>query len=223
VPAVCSGRITVAFKIAGPTTNIADQPRSLRDPVVHRQRTAMLLEPHIAPLSKYAARLRAMGRGEVPNFDPLDGGTNAQVLFLFEKPGPMTSEAGGSGFISRNNDDPTAEATFLFMDRAGIRRGKTVTWNVIPWWNGTRKITPSELQEGLAQLKELIALLPQLCAIVFVGARAAQAQKHLAGHLAARQLSCSISDHPSPLVRAKFPDRWNNIPTEWAKVRSALR
>jgi hypothetical protein len=54
---------------------------------------------------------------EVPEFDPLDGGVEAQVLFLFEKPGPMTAELGGSkrsgsGFISRNNDDPTAEATF---------------------------------------------------------------------------------------------------------------
>jgi hypothetical protein len=43
-------------------------------------------------------------------------------LFLFEKLGPMTAEAGGSGFISRNNDDPTAEATFRFMEQAKIPR-----------------------------------------------------------------------------------------------------
>jgi hypothetical protein len=88
------------------------------------------------PLTSYAARLRE--RGEVPEFDPCDGGTEAQLLFLFEKPGPMTSSQAGSGFIGRNNDDPTAEATFRFMQSAGIPRKLTVTWNVIPWWNGTR-------------------------------------------------------------------------------------
>jgi uracil-DNA glycosylase len=204
------------------TADATDQPRSLRDPIVRRQRIAMMEEPHIAPLAKYAARLRALGRGEVPDFDPLDGGTKAQVLFLFEKPGPMTSEAGGSGFISRNNDDPTAEATFKFMETAGIPRKKTVTWNVIPWWNGTRKVTTSELQDGTAQLTELIALLPRLHAVVFVGAKAARARKLLAENLARRQVSSFLSDHPSPLVRAKYPKRWQGIAVEWAKVRAAM-
>src|ERR1700740_40451 len=84
-----------------------------------------------------------------PNFDPLDGGVDAQVLFLFEKPGPMTVGDDGSGFISRKNDDPTAEATFEFMSRAGIPRHLTVTWNLIPWWNGTRKVTRLEIEDAL--------------------------------------------------------------------------
>jgi hypothetical protein len=40
---------------------------------------------------------------------------------------------GGSGFISRNNDDRTAEATWDFMEEARIPRAATVTWNVVPW------------------------------------------------------------------------------------------
>jgi hypothetical protein len=77
---------------------------------------------------------------EVPEFDSLDGGVDARVLFLFEKPGPMTAEGNGanrrvgSGFISRNNDDPTAEATFTFMRQANLPRKLTILWNVIPWW-----------------------------------------------------------------------------------------
>jgi hypothetical protein len=83
----------------------------------------MLWEPHIAPLTAYVATLRDRGMSEVPDFDPLDSGKDARVLFLFEKPGPKTSEVGGgSGFISRNNDDPTAEATFRFMQEANIPR-----------------------------------------------------------------------------------------------------
>jgi hypothetical protein len=121
------------------------EPHSMRDVNVRERRRAMLTKPHIAPLTAYAAKLRQRGFIEVPEFDPLDGGVNAQVLFLFEKPGPMTAEAGGSGFISRNNDDPTAEATFHFMEQAGIPRELTITWNVIPWWNGTRNVTGQEL------------------------------------------------------------------------------
>jgi hypothetical protein len=179
----------------------------------------MLHEPHIEPLTRYAAKLRRSGTGEVPEFDPLDGGVNAQVLFLFEKPGPMTANEGkrpGSGFISRNNDDPTAEATFHFMQRAGIPRRVTVTWNLIPWWNDTRKITRQELDDGLECLKELIDLLPNVRAVVMVGQNAAKAESYLRANRP--NLCLFISAHPSPLVRAKFPERWNEIPAEWAKV-----
>src|SRR5262249_9080241 len=112
-----------------------DRARSMRDAGVRERRKAMLCEPHIGPLTAFAAELRKRGLGEVPEFDPLDGGVDARVLFLFEKPGPMTAEHHGSGFISRNNDDRTAEATINFMRQAGIPRKLTVIWNLIPWWN----------------------------------------------------------------------------------------
>src|SRR5216684_534625 len=98
-----------------------DAPRSMRNAGVRKRRKLMLDLPHIARLTAYAAKLRERGSVEVPEFDPLDGGVDARVLFLFEKPGPMTAELGrrtGSGFISRNNDDATAEATFYFMQQA---------------------------------------------------------------------------------------------------------
>lgn len=180
----------------------------------------MLCLPHVKPLTVFAATLRKRGLGEVPEFDPLDGGVNARALFLFEKPGPMTAEQHGSGFISRNNDDPTAEATVEFMQKAGIPRELTVTWNLIPAWNGTRKITGQELREGVKRLAELMVLLPELRAVVLVGRRAASVEhclkeQHPGFHIFA-------SAHPSPLVRAKFLDRWNAIPSEWAKVLKCI-
>jgi hypothetical protein len=123
----------------------------MRDANVRQRRKDMLNMPHILPLAAYSAQLRERNMGEVPDFDPLDGGVDARVLFLFEKPGPMTAEAGnraGSGFISRNNDDATAAATFEFMRRAGIPRKLTLIWNVVPWWNGTRLVTRQELNLG---------------------------------------------------------------------------
>ena len=141
----------------------------------------MLREPHIAPLTDLATKLRRMHPDwEFPEFDPLDGGTNADILFLFEKPGPMTSEGGnGSGFISRNNDDRTAMATFDFMREANLPRNRTVIWNVIPGWNGTRKITTTERQAGIDALKGLIPLLSKLRTIVLVKKQAQRARPRI--------------------------------------------
>jgi uracil-DNA glycosylase len=67
-------------------------------------RAAKLTEPHVAPLTAFVEALRAeMGPGVgLPHFDPLDGGVEAEVLYLLEAPGPRAVE---SGFISRNNPD----------------------------------------------------------------------------------------------------------------------
>jgi hypothetical protein len=198
-----------------------DGPRSMRDAGVRQRRRAMLTLPHVAKLTAYAAKLRLRASVEVPEFDPLDGGVDARVLFLFEKPGPMTADGSrfhgrsGSGFISRNNDDPTAAATFEFMQKADLPRQLTISWNVIPWWNGTRKVTGSELREGVLCIRELISMLPKLSAVVMVGVNAARAGPYLES----TGLALFTSDHPSPLVKAKFRKRWNAIPSEWAKVR----
>ncbi len=197
-----------------------NEPRSMRDPDVRARRKALLKEPHMRDLAKYADELRNREGFEVPDFDPCDGGTKAQVLFLFEKPGPKTSEAnGGSGFISRNNDDPTAKNTFKFMEAAGIPRKLTVTWNVIPWWNGTRNITAAELREGVASVKELMKLLEEhLRAVVLVGKQSARSRYHFedAG------LAIFTSAHPARMVQNRYPKLWKAIPGEWAKVKKFI-
>ena len=105
------------------------------------------------------------------------------------------------------------------MEKAGIARGLTVIWNVIPWWNNTRHVTGQELRDGIACVKEeLISLLPKVRTIVLVGKSAAKAEPDLK----TTELALFTSDHPSPLVRAKFPERWDAIPLEWAKVCSLL-
>jgi hypothetical protein len=194
-----------------------DGPRTLRDPRERERRNAMLTMPHVAPLVHYTAGLRERDGVEVPEFDPLDGGVDAKYLFLFEKPGPMTAAAGrraGSGFISRNNDDPTAEATFNFMRQAGIPRRATVIWNIVPWWNGTRKIIADEIRDGAASFVSLRGYLSKLSAVVMVGEKAARLQPYLKS----TGLELFQTCHPSPLVRARFRSRWEAIPSEWSKV-----
>jgi hypothetical protein len=201
-----------------------DRSRSMRDPDVRQRRRAMLDLPHIKDLTAYVARLRTSGLGEVPDFDPFDGGVEARVLFLFEKPGPMTAPAGrlrrlGSGFISRNNDDPTAQHTLAFMQQADIPRKLTVIWNVVPWWNSTREVSEQELRRGTDCVKELVSWLPRLCAVVMVGEKAARAKPYLE----TTTLTLFTSSHPSPLVRARFRDKWDKIPSQWAKVMTVCK
>jgi hypothetical protein len=191
------------------------------DANVRQRRKAILDLPHIAPLTAYVAGLRRRATAEVPEFDPLDGGVDARVLFLFEKPGPMAAESSkrtGSGFISRNNDDATAEATFRFMEQSGIPRKLTVIWNVVPWWNGTRKVSSRELYRGSTCVEELVKLLPALSAVVMVGKSAARAEQYLA----TTGLALIASWHPGPLVKARFRARWETIPFQWAKVMTIV-
>jgi uracil-DNA glycosylase len=196
-----------------------DRPKSLGQPGVREQRIAMLGQPHMVPLVKFVDDLRRRwpAPNYVPDFDPLDGGVGARVLFLFEKPGPMTDPAragrAGSGFISRNNADLSAEATFKFMAQAGIERRDTVIWNVIPWWDGHIKFTQTELRSALVELDALIALLPRLEAVVLVGNAAAKAEPHLRSTRPC--LKIIQSAHPSPKVRATNRPLWDEIPAKW--------
>lgn len=176
----------------------------------------MLSLPHIAPLAAYAARLRDRPGIEVPDFDPLDGGIDARILFLLEKPGPMASLARrirqGSGFVSRDNDGATAQTMLRFMLEAALPRRDTVIWNAIPWWNGTIAVTAAERSAGLQELGNLLALLPRLHTAVLVGRTAARARPVLNG------LRVLESAHPSPQVRAGYRAMWDAIPEVWRQA-----
>ncbi len=188
---------------------------TLADPIEQERRRAMLSEPHISSLAAFASGLR---RAEyyVPDFDPCDGGVDADILFLFEKPGPKTAPPSGSGFISRDNDDPTAEATKCFMEQAGIDRARSVIWNVIPGWNQTISIKREELRDGFAKLDLLLPKLINLKTIVLVGRKAQSAAPVLAPY--GFRIVCSY--HPSRRVKHSMRDRWEAIPYEWAKAKT---
>ncbi|NWD78013.1 uracil-DNA glycosylase [Pseudomonas gingeri] len=199
-----------------------DAPRSFKNPDVVTTRLDMLHEPHIAPLTFYVEELRAKHLDwEFQYFDPMDGGVDADMLFLLEKPGPMTSPRSkrqGSGFISRNNDDSTAEALFTFMVQAGIDRKRVVLWNIIPGWNGTLKITAGERCEGVDELRQLLRLLPKLKTVVLVGRQAGRAERLM------QSINVKIfaSAHPSPKVRNMNRALWDLIPGYWAEAARSV-
>jgi len=172
--------------------------------------------PHMQPLVEFVLRMRdRYVDGYVPNFDPDDGGVNAEILFLFEKPGPKTEPTeGGSGFISQDNNDPTAKATKDFLLKAGIDRKKIIIWNSISAWNGTIRYTKKEMTHTKQELEELLSLLPALRWIVLVG-RNAQKITKLVDLSSYKVLN---SPHPSPKVRSTNPEVWKSIPVIWRQT-----
>lgn len=171
-----------------------DQPYALRDLAVRARRRRALTKRHVAPLKRFAARLRRKLPGAVPDFDPFDGGIFARALFVAERPGPKARE---TGFISRENPDQTARNSGALLNAAGIPRSDTVRWNILPWYDSRRaKISASDLSCGAGYLLELIALLPHLRVIVFVGRRAQQAARMVMIPAGVKVVNCP---HPSPL------------------------
>ena len=64
-----------------------------------------------------------------------------------EKPSKV---AAASGFVSRNNDDRTAENIFNLMIKADIPREKICIWNVVPGLEIVkRKVESAELDAGV--------------------------------------------------------------------------
>lgn len=189
-----------------------DEPKSLSIAGVREARNLALHLPHIAPLTDFVDRLRCrMGPSyQVPYFDPLDGGANAECLFLLEAPGP---NAVGSGFISRNNPDETAKNFFLLNQQAAIDRVRTATWNIVPWYVGTgtkiRAVKRDDIEAALPYLSELLCLLPLLRVVVLVGRKAAVARATV------KSLAPTVlifeTPHPSPMFVNRSPANRNAI------------
>jgi uracil-DNA glycosylase len=177
-----------------------DAPKTLAIESECVARRGLLSLPHMKDLASLVDKMRN-GKGpsyKIPDFDPLDGGSSARVLFLLEAPGP---KAMTSGFVSRNNPDETAKNFFLLNEEAGIDRRHTVTWNAVPWYIGSgKKIRPAkhqDVREADEWLKELLETLHQLRIVVFVGQKALHAQGVVQGHRP--QIEVMAMPHPSPL------------------------
>lgn len=188
-----------------------DAPKLLRDPAACDARRLQLTAPHIAPLAEFVQQLRKQVTEKIiPDFDPWDGGIDAEVLYLLEAPG---SKACLSGFISRNNPDETAKNFFNLNIEAGIPRNRTVCWNVVPWYLGSgTKITAAksnDLEDSLTSFFDLLNLLPKLRAVVLIGRKAEYVSKELERRRP--DLKIFRSPHPSPMYCNRAPGNRQNI------------
>ncbi|WES64669.1 uracil-DNA glycosylase [Microbacter sp. GSS18] len=184
---------------------LTEYPRSLSDPaILEQRRTAVDQSRHLSALVRFRADLAAEHRATVPQFDPTDAGTRARILLLLEAPGPMTNAGNarpGSGFVSADNDDRTAENLWRARTAAGLT-DNAVCWNAVPWYLGpaSRKPTAGELEDGGEALQRLIGLLPDLHTVVALGRAAQRAWRDHARVGSGRGIRTIETWHPSPLA-----------------------
>lgn len=164
--------------------------------LIERRRQA-LAQAHVAPLERWREGLLPDGR-PAPNFDPADGGINARLLLLLETPGPGPERA---RFVSR--DDPSATARNLrrYLDEAGIDRSDLILWNTVPWimhppGARNRALRKAEIEQGLATLPGLLALLPRLKVCLLAGRVAAKTEPLVSAH--DPSIEVIPTPHPSP-------------------------
>ena len=192
----------------------------LRDAKALKERREMLSLPHVLPLVNYLDSMKKKlgNEFETPMFDPCDGGINAKVLFLLEAPG---RKAVGSGFISRNNPDPSAKNMNKLLFESGFKREETLLWNIIPWYVGTdekiRSVKVSDIERARPFLKRLLALLRELRVIVLVGLKAQSARPHLSE---ITELPIIDSYHPSNLSLNRDPNRYSDVLQKFQEARN---
>lgn len=177
---------------------------------------------HYEPLTKLVEQWRSETGLDVPDFDPDDGGVNARMLLLLEKPGRRASTKEGSGFVSQDNDDSTAAAIKNFLVQAAVPRTEVVIWNAVATWNGKRKISQNELDQAPAHLQQLLQTLPNLKVVVCVGNKAEETLARIGGTALLGQFIVEKSLHPSPINRNRRNTEWARIPSVWNRAaRSA--
>jgi uracil-DNA glycosylase len=153
----------------------AQQPRAHRDPAVVAAKHARLAEPHVAPLVALADAIAnaSSGPGTVPYPDPTFAGIRARALFLLETPAAKAAAStGGSGLLSLDNDDLTAETLYDAYQTAGLERSRTLHWNAVPWIVPGRErsaLSSTHVPQAQAWLVQLISLLPDLRVVIAVG------------------------------------------------------
>jgi hypothetical protein len=52
---------------------------------------------------------------------------------MHESPGPQASPGHGSGLISTDNNDPSAERFWRLSREAGLPRDGYISWNAVLW------------------------------------------------------------------------------------------
>jgi hypothetical protein len=196
----------------------------MQDPHYRADQWARRYDPHIAPINRLVDEL-GRDRGEVrpPYIAPMYRGVDAPVLAILRDPGPMAGGTRGSGFLSVENDDQTAERQCAFFAGAGLDAADVLPWNAHPWYINAAP-TRSQLLAGLDPLRRLIGLMPRLRVVLLLG-KDAQAAWRLfvsehGGFVAERGLEALATFHPSRQA-LQHPDPAERLRREDA-IRSAL-
>jgi hypothetical protein len=177
-------------------------PRHMADHKYRNDQYKHRYDHHIAPINRFVDKLNKAEGLKAPYIAPIYRGVRARSLSVLSNPGPG---ANSSGFLSVENDDPSAERMFNMLTDAGIDLSDTVPWNAYPWYIN-RKPKVAEISVGVEHLMRIIDLLPMLRVVILHGNDAKQSWEklvrcpHCPKIIAELEASNSIikTYHPSP-------------------------
>jgi hypothetical protein len=161
--------------------------------------------------------------GHPPYIPPICGGIDALALSISRDPGPKAGGIEGSGFLSIENDDPSAERMGRFLREAGIDYGQVVPWNAYLWYINSDP-TAGQLSAGVEPLRGLLGLMPLLRVVVLHGTAAAKGWKlFLREHhgMVERRGIAWLATHHTSRQALQTPDRVERELRE-ASIRNAL-
>ena len=144
-----------------PMTRRMKEPAYLAEQVKHR------FDQHIKPINDYVDEISTPDLW-VPYVAPIHGGINARVLSVLRDPGPATRKDKGSGFISIENDDPTAERQCARFASVGVSACDILPWNAYPWFIN-RAPKAAELEAGVDTILEMLHLAPAVQVVLLQG------------------------------------------------------
>jgi len=144
----------------------------MSDEAFRTEQLAQLYAPQVRALNKLVNDLGKGRPDKAPYVAPHYSATSARVMSLSSNPGPMAGGTSGSGFISCENDDPTAERMARVYEAVGLSTDQCVPWNAYPWYvhdaypNG---LPATLVEEGVDALVRALEVCPMVQVIVAHG------------------------------------------------------
>lgn len=201
----------------------------MADEAYRRSQEERLQEPHIAPFTALVDQLRAENPGKfIPYVAPASAGARSRVLALHVSPSPEVDPAnGGSGFLSVENDDSSAERHHDLLVGAGLDPSIVLPWNAVPYvLPEDSPMTLADTKAGRIAVARVIRLLPRLRSVVIHGRAAEPVWK---AYLAAIALPAGVRVEPitfstgDQAVSQQRVSRMRRLASTYESVAEALR
>lgn len=168
----------------------------------------------ISAIDQLTTRIAQEQDSTVPRVDRDGPKERARVLLVLQDPGVRGALTSGVLSASKNAGksppDQTADNEVEFMAHAGLDEKLCVFWNGVPWGinpvRTTRVPNASEEKIGAGYLRELLALLPELRAVVAMGGTA----KSVCRRAKVREwpgLTLIETWHPGPLAANRVKNK----------------